>query len=122
MELTAAVETMAFQSRPSQFTAAFASLDEIDLKENFSSRAALMRSVLFFLRGAFRTTIRVAIAEIVRGIDDRSNVRTSRVEVVPVAPQTSPSSARKRRARAKEDFGGKVSSLPDGSVVRVVGS
>ena len=47
VEPTAAEETMAFESRPSQFTAAFASLDEIDVEEMFSSRAAVMCSVPF---------------------------------------------------------------------------
>ena len=42
------------------------------------------------------------------------------MEVVPVAPQTSAPQARERRARAKANFGGKVSSLPDGSVARVL--
>ena len=78
VEPTAVVEPMVFDSRPSQFHAAFASLDVVDLKEVFSNRAAVMRSVPSFLRGAFRTTMRVALTEIVKGIDEQSNVRMSR--------------------------------------------
>ena len=78
VEPTAVVEPMVFDSRPSQFHAAFASLDVVDLKELSSNRAAVMRSVPSFLRGAFRTTMRVALTELVKGIDEQSNVRMTR--------------------------------------------
>ena len=78
LEPSAAVEPMAFESRPGKFHAAFASLDDIDLKVIFSNRAAVMRSVPSFLQGAFRTTMRVALTELVKGIDEQSNVRMTR--------------------------------------------
>ena len=78
MEPTAVVELMVFDSRPSQFHAAFASLDVVDLKELFSNRGAVMRSVPSFLRGAFRTTMRVVLTELVKEIDEQSNVRMTR--------------------------------------------
>ena len=78
LEPAAAVEPMAFESRPSQFHAAFAKLDHIDLKEIFSNRAAVMRSAPSFFRGALRTTMRVALTEFVKGTDEQSNVRMMR--------------------------------------------
>ena len=52
VEPTAVVEPMVFDSRQSQFHAAF------------SNRAAVMRSVPSFLRGPFRTTMRVALTNL----------------------------------------------------------
>ena len=48
------------EPRPSQLVAAFASLDEVDLKEVFLKRATVMRSVPW-VRGAYRNAMRVAL-------------------------------------------------------------
>ena len=46
---------------------AFASLSSVDLKEFFTFRACLMRTVPYILKGAFRLAIRTALEEILVG-------------------------------------------------------
>ena len=61
-----------------QLDAPFASLDEVDLKEVFSRRATVMRSVPMVIRGAYRNAMRVALEEVARGIQEHSDLRTTR--------------------------------------------
>ena len=57
---------------------AFASLDDVNLNEVFESRARVMRSVPFVLRGAYRMAIRVSMQAIISGVEAQSEVQTER--------------------------------------------
>ena len=52
------------------FQAAFASLDDVDLQLEFQSRCCLMRSPPAFLRGAYKSAMRVALTEHQRAGED----------------------------------------------------
>ena len=57
---------------------AIASLDTVNLVEMFSSRARVMQSVKWVLRGAFRTALKVAMQEILDGTEANSDLRVTR--------------------------------------------
>ena len=57
---------------------AFASLDGVDLKDRFKFRACVMRTVLYFMKGAFRLGLRAALEEVLAGFTQRSDVRMAR--------------------------------------------
>ena len=61
-----AEEPVVVEPRSSQLVAPFASLNEVDLKEVFSKRAVVMRSVPRVIRGAYRNAMRVALEEVAR--------------------------------------------------------
>ena len=73
-----AEEPIVVEPRSSQMVAPFASLDEVDLTEVFSKRAVVMRSVPRVIRGACRNVMRVALEEVARGLDERSETRMTR--------------------------------------------
>ena len=56
----------------------FASLDVLNLSELFESRPRLMRSVPHILRGGFRLALRVAVQEILAGVETNSEARAVR--------------------------------------------
>ena len=56
----------------------FASLDDVCLTDVFENRARVMRSVPFVMRGAFRAVLRVALEEIVQGVEAQSEIRAVR--------------------------------------------
>ena len=60
---------------PRSFQAAFASLDAIDLKAEFRYRPCLMRSPPGFLRGAYKTAMRVALTEFHQAGQDETRRR-----------------------------------------------
>ena len=55
-----------------------ASLDDVCLTDVFENRARVMRSVPFVMRGAFRAALRVALEEIVQGVEAQSEIRAVR--------------------------------------------
>ena len=57
---------------------AFASLDDVCLTDVLENRARVMRSVPFVMRGAFRAALRVALEEIVQGVEVQSEIRAVR--------------------------------------------
>ena len=57
---------------------AFASLDTVNLVEMFSTRARVMQSVPWVLRGAFRTALKAAMQEILDGTEANSELRGTR--------------------------------------------
>ena len=57
---------------------AFATLDVLNLAEVFAQRARVMQSVPWVIRGAFRTTVKVAMQEILAGTEANSEVRAAR--------------------------------------------
>ena len=57
---------------------AFASLDGVDLKDRFKFRACVMRTVPYFMKGAFRLGLRAALEEVLVGFTQRSDVRMAR--------------------------------------------
>ena len=66
IDATPAEVPVAFIPRATQYSDAFASLDAVSLRDVFDSRAFVMQSVPFFLRGAFRGAIRVSLQAILR--------------------------------------------------------
>ena len=64
--------------RENNFQAAFLSLDDINIKEMFETRAQVMRTVPFFMRGALRGGFRVAIDEVVAGRESGDRNREER--------------------------------------------
>ena len=57
---------------------AFRSLDGVDVGHLFLMRAVFMKSPPAFVKGAFRTGLRVALKEILQGREHRNDVRSSR--------------------------------------------
>ena len=57
---------------------AFTSLDAMCLTDTFEKRARVMWSVPFVMRGAFRSGLRIALQEIIDGIEAQCEVRTVR--------------------------------------------
>ena len=78
IDATPAEVPVAFIPRATQYSDAFASLDGVSLRDVFDSRAVVMQSVPFFLRGAFRGAVRVSLQAILRGYEQRSELRIAR--------------------------------------------
>ena len=78
IDATPAEVPVAFIPRATQYSDAFASLDGVSLRDVFDSRAVVMQSVPFFLRGAFRGAVRVSLQAILRGYEQRSELRITR--------------------------------------------
>ena len=64
--------------REHNFQAAFVSLDGINIMEMFETRAQVMRTVPFFMRGVLRGGFRVAIDEVVAGRESGDRNREER--------------------------------------------
>ena len=58
---------------------ALASLDGVSLRDMFDTRAVVVHSVPFFLRGAFRGALKVSLQAIIRGHEQHSDLRITRV-------------------------------------------
>ena len=69
---------LAFIPRVTQHVDAFASLDGVTLRDVFDTRASVMHSVPYFLKGAIRGAIRVALQGILRGYELQSDLRITR--------------------------------------------
>ena len=82
--------------------AAFTRLDAVDLMEIFTKRARVLKSPPAFLKGAFRSYMRLALQEAECG---RAEHRSSRGGI-----------------NLQEDTAGAVSSVRAGRVVTIVGS
>ena len=91
-----------------RFTDSFQWLGEVDLEVVFKRRPCLMKSVPGFMKGAYRSAMRVACAEINQGRVERCNSVIMGLEVVPLAPSSVVAQAPERRFGAQEEVAGQI--------------
>ena len=78
VDATAVSEPVVMEPRVRAPVTAFSSMDAVNLTDVFANQARVMRSVPAMLKGAFRSALRVALKEIVEGVEANNNTRETR--------------------------------------------
>ena len=98
------------------------SLDGVDLKDRFKSRACVMRTVPHIMKGALRLGLRAALEEVLIGqLSTERRKDGQRVEVVHASAEDDAPQTTKRRTSAKEEIKGTSPTVAERPVVAVVG-
>ena len=78
VDATPAEAPVNFAPRASQYSESLVCLDGVRLRDVFDTRAVVMHSVPFFLRGVFRGALKVSLQAIMRGYEQHSDLRITR--------------------------------------------